>query len=74
MQIADYVAQLVDKGIQGIEIAEKLGVSVSMVSSYKGGSYNPSITVAKRIFTTDGIVFHPFSKSGLQLEIAKDKR
>jgi len=74
MQIAEYVAQLVDNGIQGIEIAEKLGVSVSMVSSYKGGSYNPSLTVAKRVYLDEGLVFHPFSENGLKHEIAKDNK
>ena len=72
--ISEYVISLTDTGIPGVEIAEKLGVSVSMVSSYKSGSYNPSITVAKRIYVDEGITFHPFSEDSLKFEILKDNK
>ena len=72
--IKDYVNSLVDEGIEGGEIAQKLGVSVSMVSSYKLHSYNPSLQVAKHVYETEGIVFHPFSEDSLKYEIEKDKK
>lgn len=71
--ITKYISNLIDNGMQGIDIANKLGVSVSMVSSYKAGSFNPSITVAKKVYLEEGIIFHPFSEESLKYEIEKDK-
>lgn len=70
--IREYINKLADDGMQGQEIADQLGVSISMVSSYKLHNYNPSITVAKHMYGTKGIVFHPFSEESLKLEIEKD--
>jgi len=72
--IEEYVNTLVDDNKQGFEIAERLGVSVSMVSSYKKGEYNPSITVAMYVYKNEGIVFHPFSEESLKFEIKKDSK
>jgi len=72
--IKDYITSLADDGKQGQEIADLLGVSISMVSSYKLHNYNPSITVAKHIYTHQGLVLHPFSEDSLQLEIEKDNK
>ncbi len=74
MEIKDYITSLNLKGLQGNDIAEILGVSVSMVSAYKGGSYNPSLAVAKRMYKKETIVFHPYSEEALKKEIAKDRR
>lgn len=72
--IEEYVSTKLENGELGREIADSLGVSVSMVSSYKKGEYNPSLSVAKHVYKNEGIVFHPFSEAGLKLEIEKDKR
>lgn len=72
--VKDYVRGLIEQGESGADIASKLKVSVSMVSSYKLHSYNPSITVAKIVYATDGIVLHPFSKESLEWEISNDIR
>lgn len=72
--IQELVKELVDSGETSNEIASYLSISVSMVSAYKKQSYNPSITVAKTVYTKSQIVLHPFSEESLQLEIAKDKR
>lgn len=71
--IHEYVKERLDKGELGYQIADALGVSVSMVSSYKKGDYNPSLTVAKTVYRNEGIVFHPFSEDGLKYEISKDR-
>lgn len=73
MEIREYIAALISKGLQGTDIAEILGVSVSMVSAYKGGSYNSSLAVAKRLYKRENLVFHPYSEEALKKEIAKDK-
>lgn len=72
--IEEYINARLDNGLMGHQVADLLGVSVSMVSSYKKGDYNPSLNVAKRVYQNEGIVFHPFSKDALELEIAKDKK
>lgn len=71
--IAEYISTLAEDGMHGADIAKKLGVSNSMVSSYKAGSFNPSITVAKKVYMDEGIIFHPFSEESLKYEIEKDK-
>lgn len=53
------------------DLAPRLGVSISMLSSYKRQGYNPSITVAKAVYTLDKVVLHPFSEESLQFEINK---
>lgn len=71
--IADYIIEKVDSGMSGYEIADELGVSVSMVSSYKHNNYNPSIGVAKKVYVDTNIVLHPFSEESLKIEITKDR-
>ena len=73
MKIQDYVNEKFANDWLGREIAEHLGISVSMVSAYRKGDYNPSLDVAKKIYIMDGIVFHPFSEAGIKEEIRKDK-
>lgn len=53
-----------------IELAAKLQISLSMLSSYKK-SFNPSLEVAKRIYLADKITLHPFSEESLKYEIEK---
>ena len=53
------------------ELAPRLGVSISMLSSYKCQGYNPSLTVAKTVYTLDKVVLHPFSEESLQFELEK---
>lgn len=71
IKIQGYVeSQLED--LTSIELAAKLGVSLSMISAYKK-SYNPSLAVAKKIYIADNIALHPYSESSLNYEINKDK-
>ena len=67
--IQEYVAAQLDE-LTSIELSDKLGVSLSMLSSYKK-SYNPSLDVAKRIYAVDNITLHPYSSESLEYEIAK---
>ena len=67
--IKKYVEDKVASGMLGREIAIDLGISVMMVSQYKNWEYFPSIAVAKRVYTNEGIVLHPFSEESLKYEI-----
>lgn len=72
--IKDLILSMLEHDQSSYDIAGYLGVSVSMVSSYKLHNYNPSITVAKTVYTKSNIVLHPFSEESLKYEIAKDKK
>jgi len=67
--IKEYVASQLEE-ITSIELAEKLGVSVSMISAYKK-SYNPSLAVAIRAYTADIVVLHPFAEESLKYELGE---
>ena len=67
--IQEYVAEQLED-LTSIELKDKLGVSLSMLSSYKK-SYNPSLDVAKRIYKIDNVVLHPFSDESLKYELEK---
>ena len=67
--IQEYVAKQLDE-LTSIELKDKLGVSLSMLSSYKK-SYNPSLDVAKRIYAKDNVVLHPFAEESLKYELEK---
>lgn len=69
--IQDYIAEQLNN-LTSIELKDKLGVSLSMLSSYKK-SYRPSLDVAKRIYATDNVVLHPFAEESLKHEINKGK-
>jgi len=68
MQIKEYIQKKREEGYTGQEIAEYLGISSGMVSSYKNGYY-PSLSTALVIFEKDEIVIHPFSKDALEYEL-----
>lgn len=69
--IQDYVVEQLEE-LTSIELKDKMGVSLSMLSSYKK-SYNPSLEVAKRIYAKDNVVLHPFAEQSLIFEINKGK-
>jgi len=71
--IQTYIETLTNKGLIGRDIAKKLDVSVSMVSSYKLHNYNPSLIVAKKVYKEENIVLHPYSEESLKYEISKDR-
>lgn len=73
MTIQAYIKQKLEEETS-YEVAEDLGISVPMISSYKTQGYNPSIKVAVKAFELDNIVLLPFSKEGLEHEIAKSRR
>lgn len=54
------------------ELAENLGISISMLSAYKK-SYNPSLSVALAVYNKEGLVLHPFSEESLKYEQGKIK-
>jgi len=67
MTVQEYVALQLES-LDSIALKDKMGVSLSMISAYKK-SYNPSLEVAKRVYTLDNIVLHPFSEAGLKREL-----
>ena len=70
--VQEYIKSLEVEGLSGKEIAEKLGVSASMISTYKHNDYNPSISVAKKVSSEENITLHPFDTISLEYEINKD--
>ncbi len=70
VKIQEYVKTL-SESTSSQEIADKLGISVSMVSHYKKG-YNASIEVAVKVYKTEKIVLFPFSEEALK-ELSKWK-
>lgn len=71
--IDEYIKQQVADGMEQKEIADILGVKPSMISTYKGGSYKPSITVAIAAYENLGVVFHPYSEDSLKHELKPNK-
>lgn len=69
--VQDYITSLEDEGMKGKEIADTLGVSTSMISTYKHNDYNPSISVAKKVYSDSKITLHPFATESLLYEIDK---
>lgn len=69
VKIQDYIAGQLEE-ITSIELKTKLGVSLSMLSSYKK-SYNPSLEVAKRVYKIDKVVLHPYAEESLKYELEK---
>jgi len=69
--IKEYLEEKEQK-LTNYDIANQLGVSVAMISSYKRKGFNPSLTVAKKVYQLDNIVLHPFSEDSLKIEIEKD--
>ncbi len=67
--IQDYIEKQLQE-IDSIELSTKLGVSISMLSAYKK-SYKASLTVAKRVYSSDKITLHPFSEESLLFEVNK---
>lgn len=72
LRINDYIKERLDSGELMREIAEDIGISVSMVSSYAANTgYNCSINLAKVLYTKYSLVMHPFSEESLKYEIEK---
>ncbi len=67
--IQEYVAEQLTE-LTSIELKDKLGVSLSMLSSYKK-SFNPSLDVAKRIYKQDKVILHPFAEESLKYELGE---
>jgi ribosome-binding protein aMBF1 (putative translation factor) len=72
MFIKDYVYSQLEE-YTSAELAQRLKISIAMLSSYKTQDYKPSITVAKTVYKLDGIALHPFSEESLQFEVKKEK-
>lgn len=71
MFIKDYVYSQLEE-YTSAELAQRLKISIAMLSSYKTQDYKPSITVAKTVYKLDGIALHPFSEESLQFEVKKE--
>ena len=54
-------------------LAYQLGISVAMLSNYKHQGYNASLDVAKKVYSIDGTILHPFSEDSLKYEISKGR-
>jgi len=67
VKIQEYIANQLEE-LTSVELKDKLGVSLSMISSYKK-SYNPSLDVAKRVYQADKVVLHPYAEESLQYEL-----
>ena len=67
--IQSLIQEWSDEGLKQHEIGERLGVSTSMVSSYKHQKWTASLTVAVHVYGTLNIVLHPFSEEGLAYEL-----
>lgn len=65
MKIQDYVLLLLEDN-SAIETADKLGVSQPMVSQYKKGGYNASLTVAIKVYSEADVVLFPFAEEALK--------
>lgn len=72
--IQDLLKEMSDSGMKGIEIANELGISNSMVSSYKCQNFSPSLNVAMRVYSDKAIVLHPYSEDSLKYEIELDTK
>lgn len=72
--VQGYIKGKESDGLNTEEIAQCLGVSKGMVSSYRGADYKPSIRTAMYIYASEGIVLHPFAKESLEYEIKKDEK
>lgn len=70
--IKDYVYQELNE-FTSQQLANRLNISVAMLSSYKTQGYNPSISVAMIVYKLDNTVLHPFSEESLKFEIEKRK-
>jgi len=71
MFVKEYIIKLREEGLIGKQIAEKLGVSVSMVTQYEKENYNPSLETSKKVYKETGIALHPFGEENLKLEVSK---
>lgn len=71
MFVKEYINKLRDEGLLGKQIAEKLSVSVSMVTQYEKENYNPSLETAKKVYRETGIALHPFGEENLKIEVSK---
>lgn len=68
--IHTYIEQKLEDGMLNKDIAKELSLTPAMVGQYRlKRGYNPSLTVAKRVYTIDNIVLHPYSEESLQWEI-----
>lgn len=72
MLVSEYIEELKASGSTSKEVASILGVSISMVTQYEKGSYNPSLESAKKVYRELKIALHPFGEENLQYEINKE--
>ncbi len=71
--ISDYIKDKLAKGMSNKDIANELDLTVAMVGQYRlRRGYNASLSTAKKVYTIDKIVLHPFSEESLKYEINKD--
>ncbi len=71
--IKDYIQAKVDLGQKNKDIALELDITAAMVGQYRlDRGFKPSIHVAKKVYTLDGTVLHPFNENSLQHEIKEN--
>lgn len=71
--IQSYIDDLEKQGLNGVEISKHLGVSASMISTYKANRFNISLKQAKYLYQTYGVVIHPYSEASLKAELKLDE-
>jgi len=72
--ISDYLKDKLATGMTNKDIANELDLTVAMVGQYRlKRGYNASLSTAKKVYTIDEVVLHPFSEESLKYEINKDK-
>lgn len=68
MLISEAVQELLDKGHTASDIADSLGVSNGLISTWKNtdNDFCPRLPVAKKIYECYGLEVYPFSTNALQ--------
>jgi len=72
--IQTLIEEMKAAGMKGQEIANDLGISNSMVSSYRHQHFSPSLNVAMRVYADKAIVLHPYNEDSLKYEIELDTK
>lgn len=69
--ITTYIKNLKEEGLNTTEIAQRLGVSQPMVSSYVKEGFNCKLSTAINIYRDYNIILHPFAEESLKYELER---
>ena len=65
VKVQDYVIALMEDN-SSVEVASILGVSQPMISTYKKGGYNASLSLALKVNKEQKVVLLPFAEEALK--------